>query len=162
MRGIAFLILIAIIGALAANGSHNDKTTAATPAAAQTAATAEKKEEPPPPTPRPGEDFVNSKFFSYLKSKAGFNCQQAIKRLVKYDIRSPGVFSGTNSGDSVFFLLRFEYGSKVVASDNTVIIAGESAEVQNGFGNWVRANYSCTVNVENFEVTFPTLDTGKL
>jgi hypothetical protein len=59
----------------------------------------------PAPTSKPGE-VVSEEFFNYIYPETAFYCGQAIKRLVKYDIRSPGVMWGTNSGDSPLFLLR--------------------------------------------------------
>ncbi|OKO70036.1 hypothetical protein AC630_35655 [Bradyrhizobium sp. AS23.2] len=92
----------------------------------------------------------------------GFECQQQIKRLVRNDMRSPGVFSGTNSMDSVFFLLRFDRWSKRVANDGTIRMRGDQAEAQNGLGNWMRVTYSCTVNIDTKTVTNASLDNGRL
>jgi hypothetical protein len=77
-------------------------------------------------------------------------------------MRSPGVFYGTTTMDSMTFLLRFDRWSKVVRSDGTIRIAGDQAEAQNGLGNWVRANYSCTVNINTKTVTDAGLGNGRL
>jgi hypothetical protein len=62
----------------------------------------------------------------------------------------------------MFFLLRFDRWSKLVGNDNTIRIAGDAAEAQNGLGNWVRANYSCTVNIDTKTVMDVTLNDGRL
>jgi hypothetical protein len=117
------------------------------------------QKETPPPTPAIGED-VSEEYFKYILREVHFDCQEQIKRLVKYDIRAPGVLWGTNQGDSVF--LRFTRWSARVASDGTIRLYGDNAEAQNGFGNWVRINYSCTVNVATKSVRRATLDQGRL
>ena len=120
---------------------------------------AEKKEPLPPPTPAIGED-VSEAYFNYIDREIGFDCGQQIKRLVKYDIRSAGVLWGTNSGD--WALLRFTRWSSRVASDGTIRLVGDEAEAQNGFGNWMRINYSCTVEVATKTVKRVTLNPGRL
>jgi hypothetical protein len=41
-------------------------------------------------------------------------------------------------------------------------VAGDDAEAQNGFGNWIRVNYSCTVNATSKRIMNATLNNGKL
>jgi hypothetical protein len=103
------------------------------------------EKKPPPPVPAPGEE-VSEEFFDYLNHKIGFDCQKALKSMVKYDIRTPGMLWGTNQGDWAF--MRFDRWSKYVSPDNTIRIRGDDAELQNGLGNWVRHTYSCTVHVD--------------
>jgi hypothetical protein len=125
------------------------------------ASTSKPNEKAPPPTPKPGEE-VSEEFFNYIHSETAFRCQQAVKRLVKYDIRSPGIMWGTNSGDSLMFLLSMSRWSKYVASDNTIFLRGDKAEAQNAFGNWIRANYSCTIDLASKAVKDATLNEGRL
>jgi hypothetical protein len=120
----------------------------------------DKDEEPPPPTPQIGER-VTTEFFDYVRKKRGFDCQQAIKRHAEYGIRSPGALYGTNSGDSVFFHLRFSRKSRTVDGDGNMDLAGDEAEAQNGIGNWVGVKYICTVNVRTLEVRDTMLTRGR-
>ena len=124
--------------------------------------TAAKAEEKPEPTrPAVGQE-VSEEYFDWINSKMQFECQQRIKQIVHYDMRTPGIFSGTNSTDSVFFLLRFSRWSKFVADDNTIRIRGDEAEAQNGFGAWMRVNYSCTVNINTKTMVDVSLNDGRL
>jgi hypothetical protein len=118
-------------------------------------------EKAPPPTPRRGEG-VTEEFFNYIYPQTAFECAQAVMRFVKYDIRSPGVLWGHNSGNSPLFLLRMSRWSKQVASDNTILLAGDEAEAQNGFGNWMRVSYTCTVDLTNNTVKRATISDGRL
>lgn len=159
-----FGVLVAFIIGAMYFGTHGDNKQASTPvaAAAQPPATAKKEEPPPPPpTPRIGED-VSEEFFKYIHHEVLFECQQLIKTLVKYDIRSPGIFSGTNDSRSMFFLLRFDRWSRYVASNGTIKLYGDAAEAQNGFGNWIPVNYSCTVDITNKTIVDGRLDNGRL
>jgi hypothetical protein len=83
-----------------------------------------------------------------------------IKKLVKYDIRAPGVFWGHSTGDLA--ILRFTHASKRVAKDGTITIAGDGAEAHNAIGNWVRVNYTCTFDPGTDIVTHATLAPGRL
>lgn len=118
-------------------------------------------EKPEPVRPTAGQE-VSEEYFDWINRKMGFKCQHQIKGLVRNDMRSPGVFSGTNSMDSVFFLLRFDRWSKRVANDGTIRMRGDQAEAQNGLGNWMRVTYSCTVNIDTKTVTDVSLDNGRL
>jgi hypothetical protein len=62
----------------------------------------------------------------------------------------------------VFFLLNFDRWSKYVRNNNTIRIASDAAEAQNRLGNWVRANYSCTVDIDTKSVLDATLNNGRL
>ena len=91
-----------------------------------------------------------------------YHCQEAIKGLVKNDIRAPGIMWGTNSSRDMTFLLRMSRWSGKVSSNNTILLAGDEAEAQNGLGNWLRVNYTCTVDLSNNSVKGATLDQGRL
>ncbi len=133
-KAVLTVICILVIGgyAIAHSGADNASPPPSVPKSASSAP--EKKEPPPPPpTPAVGED-VSQEYFRYLEREVSFDCQQQIKALVKYDIRSPGTFYGTNSGD--WAILRFDRWSKRVATDGTIRMAGDDAEAQNGLGNW--------------------------
>ena len=77
-------------------------------------------------------------------------------------MRAPGIFYGTTSMSDMTFILRFDRWSGRVRSDNTIGIAGDDAEAQNGMGNWVRVNYSCIVNIDTKTVTNASLNNGRL
>jgi hypothetical protein len=161
-KGIALVVLACIGVGFCTLNSGTKPTTSATPIPVQSpSATAAKAEPPPPPpTPDPVQE-VTEEYFRHLNhDDVHFECDQAIKRLVKYDIRSPGVLYGTNTGMWAF--LRFDRWSKRVANDNTIKIYGDEAEAQNGFGNWVRINYSCTIDLGTKKVLRATLDNGRL
>jgi hypothetical protein len=118
------------------------------------------QEKPEPTRPAAGQE-VSQEYFDWISRKMSFECQQQIKRVVRNDMRTPGVFSGKNSMDSVFFLLRFDRWSQRVASDGTIRMRGDQAEAQNGLGNWMRVTYSCTVNIGTKTVTDASLDNGR-
>ena len=154
VTAIAVIIGFGIFGS---GGSNNSKPAAQNPATT----TSSQDEKPEPTRPTTGQE-VSEEYFKWIESKMGYACQQQIKRLVRNDMRSPGVFSGTNSMDSAFFLLRFDRWSKRVANDGTIRMRGDQAEAQNGLGNWMHANYSCTVNIGSKTVTDAALDNGRL
>jgi hypothetical protein len=157
--GIPVAIVIGL-GILSGGGSPPSPSPSAAPAPAVDAPKTE-TEKPEPARPAPGQE-VSEEYFKWIEGKMGFECQQQIKRLVRNDMRSPGLFSGTNSMDSVFFVLQFNRWSKRVANDGTIKMRGDQAEAQNGLGNWMRANYSCTVNIDTKTVTDASIDNGRL
>lgn len=150
IKGFLLLIAAGVIAYGALSPKTQSSGTSSQPAA-------ERKE--PPPTPAIGED-VSEAYFDYIKREVSFDCGQQIKQLVKYDIRSPGALWGTHSGD--WALLRLTRWSSRVASDGTIRLHGDDAEAQNGFGNWMRVNYSCTVEVATKTIKGVTLDSGRL
>jgi hypothetical protein len=157
----ALFLLIVIVGMMTSN-KETTTTAASAPAATAPVAAAEPpKKKEPPPTPRSGEQ-VSSDFFDYIHAETSYDCVQAIKRFVKYDIRSPGALWGKNTGDSMLFLLRMSRVSKKVAADNTIMLAGDEAEAQNGFGNWVRVSYTCTINLADKSVKRASIENGRL
>jgi hypothetical protein len=83
-----------------------------------------------------------------------------IKNLVTYDIRSPGTFYGTNSGNSA--LLRFTRWQVRVSQTGTITIRGDDAEAQNGFGTWLKVNYSCEVDLASKKIVNVSIDPGRL
>jgi hypothetical protein len=154
------LPVLALLGLGAIIGGGN-KSASDVPSARATDSSQADKEKPEPARPAAGQE-VSEEYFNWINSKMGFACQQQIKRLVRNDMRSPGVFSGTNSMDSTFFLLRFDRWSKRVANDGTIRMRGDQAEAQNGLGNWMRVTYSCTVDIDTKTVTDASLDNGRL
>ena len=120
-----------------------------------------KKEDIEPPRPTAGQE-ISQEYFKWLERKVAFDCQQAIKRRVSYNMRSDGIFYGENDMDSMNFLLRFDQWTKYVRKDNSVTIRGDRAEAQNGFGNWVRANYSCTFDINTHFIINASVDGGRL
>jgi hypothetical protein len=129
------------------------KPVAATPAKSE--------EKPEPDRPTAGQE-VSEEYFKWISTKMSWDCQEQIKRLVRHDMRTPGVFSGTNSMDSMFFLLRYDRWSKYVAADGTIKMRGDKAEAQNGLGNWMRVSYTCTVDINGKTVTDASLNDGRL
>jgi hypothetical protein len=162
---VGILFLIGVVGYFSNKGDK--EATAAAPKSAPVALAAveepKKQEEPkpPPPTPRAGE-AVGEEFFNYIHPETAYVCAEAVKRIVKYNIRSPGALWGTNDGDSAFFLLRMSRWSKKVAADGTILLAGDEAEAQNGFGNWAKINYTCTIDPVSKTAKRATLDQGRL
>ena len=69
---------------------------------------------------------------------------------------------GTSSSRDMTFLLRMSRWSGKVSPNNTILIAGDEAEAQNGLGNWLRVNYTCTVDLSNNTVKHATLNQGRL
>ncbi len=115
----------------------------------------------PPPTPKVGEN-VSQEFFRYIEPKMAHACGKEIYHLIKYEIRSPGIFWGKNSGQNAAFLLNYSRISRRVAEDGTIRLLGDEAEAQNGLGNWARISYSCTVDVATNSVRSATITNGKL
>jgi len=110
-----------------------------------------------PPTPKPipakptaGQE-VSEEYVNYVirEREGGWNCKQAVEKSAKYDIKWKSWGYG------------FDYWNKYARNDGYLRISGDDAEAQNGFGNWVRANYSCTYDPENKTVINVTLDAGK-
>ena len=130
-------------------------------AAAQTAKGDQEAAKPEPVRPTPGQE-VSENYLTWFKRKVGFDCQQQIKRGVAYDMRSEGILYGTNEMDSIKFHLQFDRWSKFVSNENTITIAGDKAEIQNGNGNWVRANYRCKVNIDTKAVTDVSVSSGRI
>ena len=103
---------------------------------------------------------ISEDLFKAVDRAVGFDCARQIKNQVKYDIRSPGVLYGTNSGD--WAILRFDRWSAKPTKDGTIRIRGDNAEAQNGFGNWLRVNYSCEVDLASKKIVGTTIDMGRL
>jgi hypothetical protein len=162
MRIIGALFVLCVIVGMATQhkGDVQPATAAATTATTPAAAPAKKEPPPPPPTPKPGEEVTEEFFKYFVDGEVMVNCDYKIKPLVKYEIRTPGLMWGTNSGDSAF--LYFDRWSRTVGKDNTILIAGDRAEAQNGFGNWIKVNYSCRINLATKKAVYGTLDNGRL
>lgn len=160
MRAIFGLFVLIVIFAAMSGSKDKEKAAATAPEPVKV----EKKEPPPPPppppTPKPGEVVTEEYFKHFVTAEVMVACANEIRRLVKYDIRSPGTFYGTNSGQ--WAILRFDRWGKHVDKDNNVLIAGDEAEAQNGFGNWLRINYSCWVNVATKKPVHAMLDQGRI
>jgi hypothetical protein len=117
---------------------------------------------PPPPTPEPGQP-VTVEYFNYLQRSNTIilvHCMTEIRKLVKYDIRAPGILWGQSSGSDA--ILRFTHFSRHVADDGSITVGGDDAEAQNGIGNWLRVNYTCTIDLGTNTVKRVTLDSGRL
>jgi hypothetical protein len=119
-----------------------------------------KAEPEPPPQPKPGQQ-VSEDYFRWLLGKVHFDCQQQIKRSVTSNMRAEGLLYGKNEIDSMHFYLQSDRSTKVVRDDNTITIAGDKAEIQNDFGNWVRASYMCKVNVDTKTVVDAFVSPGR-
>jgi hypothetical protein len=114
-----------------------------------------------PPTPKIGED-VGQEYFRYIERKMSYECGKELYRLIKYEIRAPGIFWGKNSGQNAAFLLSYTRFSSRVAEDGTIRLLGDEAEAKNGLGNWMPIKYSCTVDVASQSVRNATIEAGKL
>jgi len=103
---------------------------------------------------------ISEDLFKAVKNESSYECGRRIRNLVRYDIRSPGVFYGTNNGDSA--LLRFTQWGVKVSKTGTMTIWGDEAEAQNGFGTWMKVNYSCEVDLASKKIVNVTMDPGRL
>jgi hypothetical protein len=103
---------------------------------------------------------ISEDLFRAVKNESSYECGRRIRNLVKYDIRSPGVLYGTNNGDSA--LLRFTQWGVKVSKTGTMTIWGDEAEAQNGFGVWLKVNYSCEVDLASKKIVNVTMDNGRL
>jgi hypothetical protein len=103
---------------------------------------------------------ISEDLFRAVKNEVSSACGRKIRNQVKYDIRSPGTFYGTNTGD--WAILRFSQWSVKVSKAGTITIWGDDAEAQNGFGNWLRVNYSCEVDLASKKIVNATIDMGRL
>ena len=59
-------------------------------------------------------------------------------------------------------LLRFTQWGVKVSKTGTMIIWGDDAEAQNGFGVWLKVNYSCEVDSTSKKIVNVTMDQGRL
>jgi hypothetical protein len=98
--------------------------------------------------------------FIAVNREVGIDCAKNIRKLVRYDIRSPGIVYGKNSGEAA--ILRFTKFSARVSEKGTISLYGDDAEAQNGFGNWLRVNYSCEINLANKHIVDVKMDFGML
>jgi hypothetical protein len=149
---------IGLLGLLLFVAVSTHRNAPTTPTQETTEQTAKQTEELPP-IPGVGEE-VSEKVFDYIEKKVYFDCHRRIHQLIKYDIRAPGAVWGNTQGNQA--ILRFKRWSKRVAPDGTIRMSGDDAEAQNKMGDWVRINYSCTVNVATNSVQDVAVDLGKL
>ena len=49
-----------------------------------------------------------------------------------------------------------------VSKTGTMIIWGDDAEAQNGFGVWLKVNYSCEVDLTSKKIVNVTMEQGRL
>jgi hypothetical protein len=160
---VGFLFVLGMIGYFSTK-DDNKSATAATPDKPAVTAAAPAKEpekKPPPPVPYAGQE-VSEEFFTYIYPETAYVCIQAIKQLVKYNMRAPGLMYGTNDMNSPFFVMKMTRWSKRVANNGSIMLAGDDVEIQNGFGNWVKANYTCTIDPVNKLAKSVTLNHGML
>jgi hypothetical protein len=76
-------------------------------------------------------------------------CERSVKNAAQYDLR------WTTWG------LVFSH-SRRNGIDPTIKLIGDMAEAQNGFGNWVRVNYTCTFDLNTKTVINVTMERGRL
>ena len=82
--------------------------------------------------PFPGE-LVPDSFASKVRIDATGPCKRAIENFTRYDLR------WTNGWlESVF-----DRWDRLAREEGHLVFAGERAEAQNSFGNWIRVNYEC-------------------
>ena len=164
--------IVFVLGFIGVASQHADTSKTASASVESKPAVVAAKEEPkvvapppeekkPPPVPYAGQ-AVSKEFFDYIYPKMSYDCVQAIRPFVKYDMRSPGMMWGTNNIRDLGFLLRMTRYSKVVANDGSITLAGDEAEAQNGFGNWKRVTYVCVVDPVNLLVKRASLSDGGL
>jgi hypothetical protein len=103
-----------------------------------------------PAKPLPGQE-VSEQYFQYVKNgDAGWKCNIAIKNAAQYDLR------WTNWGAD------FSRWNKYARPDGYIQLVGDLAEAQNGFGNWVRVNYSCLFDPDRGVVISASIERGRL
>jgi hypothetical protein len=119
------------------------KSQSTTPVAAQAA--------PATAKPMAGQE-VSEKYRDhvFIEGHAGWKCKKAIENAAKYDVRWTSWFSD------------FSRWNKYARADGYIRFSGDDAEAQNGFGNWVRANYSCLFDPATSTVISVSIEPGKL
>ena len=95
---------------------------------------------------------VPEAYYTYVLATRGgsSNCKRAVEDLAKYDLRWTSWGRG------------FDYYNKYARADGYFRLTGDDAEAQNGFGGWVRVNYTCTYDPVTQTVKNVTLDNGRL
>jgi hypothetical protein len=98
-------------------------------------------------TTAPKEKSDDDKIFH-----VAYTCGTAVEKSAKYDLRwklsSPSK--------------RFPYTMGGRDMVNRITLVGDEAEAQNGFGGWVRVNYSCTFDWQSDKVVATTIEAGRL
>jgi hypothetical protein len=102
------------------------------------------------PVPKPGE-HVSEEYFMQVYPDAAWPCKTAIEDSAKYDLR------WTNGWLSMYFN---RWGS-VAREDGHLILVGDTAEAQNGFGGWVRVNYRCEFDPASKKIIDASFAPGK-
>jgi hypothetical protein len=75
-------------------------------------------------------------------------CMRAVENSAKYDLRWTG-------------WTKFQSADGIIHPDGTILFFGDEAEAQNGFGGWVRVNYSCVFDPKTKQ-TSVSMNTGRL
>jgi hypothetical protein len=102
--------------------------------------------------PAVGEQMTDG-YVEYVKTdlKGDSNCKNAVADMAKYDLR------WTNSWGSS----PFGYYNRYALPDGYVRLVGDEAEAQNGFGGWVRVNYTCLYDPATQTVKNVILNQGR-
>jgi hypothetical protein len=95
---------------------------------------------------------VPETYFNKVERDAFVPCTAAIENMATYDIR----------WTSGFLSPRFSRWNKYQRDDGTLQLTGDAAEMQNGFGNWLRVTYRCVFDPKEQKVVNVTIDRGKL
>ena len=95
---------------------------------------------------------ITDRYLEYVKTdrKGVQNCKNAVADMAKYDIKWTSW--GTN----------FNYHNRYARADGYVLLVGDNAEAQNGFGGWVRVNYECLYDPNAQRVVRTTMNKGRL
>jgi hypothetical protein len=101
-------------------------------------------------TPSVGEELKDG-YLKYVKDhrQGNENCKKAIADMAKYDIK------WTDRTE-------FQYVNKYARMDGYVLLSGDNAQAQNGFGNWIRVNYKCLYDPTSKRVIEATMNNGRL
>jgi hypothetical protein len=142
LSGKAKLVLVvvaffALPGVLGSGGKSGSSTSTSTYVAAPTV----------------GEQMTDD-YVKYVKTDLNgeSNCKSAVADMAKYDLR------WTNSWGSS----PFGYYNRYALPDGYVRLVGDEAEAQNGFGGWVRVNYTCLYDPATQTVKNVAMNNGRL
>jgi hypothetical protein len=111
----------------------------------------------PAPAPQPAKPKVTIKDVYERTDKP---CKAAVEGLAQYDLR----WTGRTSKSYGFPQYRLTKGGSAtddLEGADSIHLVGDRAEAQNGFGNWMRVNYSCTYDLRAGKVVDATLDAGR-
>jgi hypothetical protein len=103
------------------------------------------------PVPAFGE-HNSEEYFNQVYADAAWPCKTAIENSAKFDLR------WTQSWIARYF----NRWNSVAREDGHLILVGDTAEAQNGFGGWVRVHYRCEFDPASKKVINASFEPGKI